>query len=91
MFTVPLRKGGQTQRSSILNHHIKERKMKKKPDNNYLCLVSNDTKTGVKVTQDKPVMVLATFSFAMDKYFQTMTQCICTQRLRILPNLILQH
>jgi hypothetical protein len=74
-----------------MNHHIKGRKMKKKPVNNYLCLINNETKTGVKVTQDKPVIVLATFSFAMDKYFQTMTPCICTRRLRIVPNLILQH
>jgi hypothetical protein len=41
-----------------MNHHIKVRKMKKKPDNNYLCLIINETKTGVKVTAGKPAIIL---------------------------------
>jgi hypothetical protein len=41
-----------------MNHHIKERKMKKKPDNNYLCFTNNETKTAVKVTPGKPAIIL---------------------------------
>ncbi len=32
--------------------------MKKKPDNDYLCLIINETKTGVKVTPGKPSIIL---------------------------------
>jgi hypothetical protein len=40
-----------------MNHHIKEKKMKKKPDNDYLCFIINEIKTGVKVTPGKPAII----------------------------------
>ena len=39
-----------------MNHPVKEKKTKK-PDTKYLCLIYSETKTGVKVTSGKLVII----------------------------------